>query len=157
MSSSKILPVKGLCGRCLSEFRETGDAVRYVGISNPALWTVAPLTYSLVQLSPLSLPVYTYTRTNTVCKRRGVWGSVPQTDNHLPQSPLTSQFFMTTFCIAFSESYFSTCKTVSRIDLRALSEVMTNVNLDYLKQFRYKKTIYFFRCRWSIHNTVHHR
>jgi hypothetical protein len=31
-----------------------------------------------------------------------------QTDKHVPQSPLTGQFFMmTTFCIAFYESYLS--------------------------------------------------
>jgi hypothetical protein len=29
----------------------------------------------------------------TVCKGGGVWGSGPQTDNHLPQSPFTGQFF----------------------------------------------------------------
>ncbi len=38
---------------------------------DPALWTVAPLTLSLVQLSP----------------------SGPQTNKHLPQSPHTGQFF----------------------------------------------------------------
>ncbi len=45
-----------------------------------------------------------------VCKEGGgVWSSGPQTDKHLPQSPLTCQFFsMTTFCIAFFESYLST-------------------------------------------------
>jgi hypothetical protein len=38
-----------------------------------------------------------------------VWGSVPQTDEHLPQSTFTVQFFwMTTFCIAFYEPYLST-------------------------------------------------
>ncbi len=35
-------------------------------------------------------------------KGKRVWGSGPQTDKHLPQIPLTGQFFqMTTFCIAF--------------------------------------------------------
>jgi hypothetical protein len=38
-----------------------------------------------------------------------VWDSGPQTDKHLPQSPVTVQFFwMTTFCIAFYKSYLST-------------------------------------------------
>jgi hypothetical protein len=33
----------------------------------------------------------------------------PQTDKHLPQNPFTGQFFkMTTFCIAFCESYLYT-------------------------------------------------
>ncbi len=37
----------------------------------------------------------------------GVFG--PQTEKHLPQSSFTGQFFkMTTFCIAFYESYLST-------------------------------------------------
>jgi hypothetical protein len=31
--------------------------------------------------------VYTY----TVCEGGGVWGSGPQTDKHLPQSPFTGQ------------------------------------------------------------------
>ncbi len=46
----------------------TGDTISHVGIFDPALWTVAPLTFSLVQLSsPPSLTcvnkytVYTYT------------------------------------------------------------------------------------------------
>jgi hypothetical protein len=62
-------PVKGLCGRCFSEFID-GDTVSHVGVSifDPALLTVAPLTFSLAQLSPpYPLPflnkynVYTYT------------------------------------------------------------------------------------------------
>jgi hypothetical protein len=38
----------------------------------------------------------------------GLWGSGPQTDKHLPQSPFTDKFYMLTICIAFDESYFST-------------------------------------------------
>ncbi len=38
--------LKGLCARCL----KTGNTVSNVGIFDPALWTVAPLTFSLVQL-----------------------------------------------------------------------------------------------------------
>ncbi len=33
--------------------------------------------------------IYTYTQ----CVRGGVWGSGPQIDKHLPQSPFTKQFF----------------------------------------------------------------
>ncbi len=83
-SSKKNWPVKGLCGRCLSDLW-TGDAGSHVGILtifDPALWTIAPLAFSLVHLS-LPLPslnkytVYTY----TVCKGgwygviRGEWAS----------------------------------------------------------------------------------
>ncbi len=53
------------------------DIVSHVGIFNPALWIVAPLSFSLVQLfPPLPLPcvnrytVYMY----TVCKGRGGYG-----------------------------------------------------------------------------------
>ncbi len=61
---------------------------------DPALWTVAPLTFSLVQLPPLlcvnKYTVYTY----TVCKGGGgSGGSGPQTNKHLPQSPFTGPFF----------------------------------------------------------------
>jgi hypothetical protein len=43
------------------------------------------------------------------CVKGGVWESGPQTDEHLPQSPFTGKFlWMTTFCIAFYESYLST-------------------------------------------------
>ncbi len=50
-----------------------------------------------------------YTRKGTVCKGGRVWGSGPQTDKHLPQSPFTGEFFqMTTFCSALYESYLST-------------------------------------------------
>jgi hypothetical protein len=37
-----------------------------------------------------------------------VWGSGPQSDKHLPQSLFKGQFLMTTFYIAFYESYLST-------------------------------------------------
>jgi hypothetical protein len=53
---------------------------------------VAPLPFSLGQLSPLpcvnKYTVYTY----TVCKG-GVWGSGPQADKHLSQSPFAGKFF----------------------------------------------------------------
>ncbi len=49
----KHRPQKGLCGRCLSKFRYKHiDAVSLVGIFDSALWNVAPLIFSLVQLSP---------------------------------------------------------------------------------------------------------
>jgi hypothetical protein len=39
----------------------------------------------------------------------GFWPSGSQTDKHLTQIPFTGQlFYMTTFCIAFYESYLST-------------------------------------------------
>jgi hypothetical protein len=44
-----------------------------------------------------------------VCKGGEHGGSGPQTDKHLPESPVTGKFFlMTTFWIAFYESYLST-------------------------------------------------
>jgi hypothetical protein len=57
--------------------RLSGDTVSHVGIFDPALRTVAPLLFSLVQLFPphplpcvnrYSILVYTY----TVCKEVGV-------------------------------------------------------------------------------------
>ncbi len=57
------------------------------------MWTVAPLTFSLVQLPPSPIPqwksiVYCTVYTYTVCRRGGGWGmgSGPQTDKHLPKS-----------------------------------------------------------------------
>jgi hypothetical protein len=61
MLSSKNWPVKGLCGRYLSEFIDSrySQSCWYL---DPSLWTVAPLTFSLVQLSPPSpVPVNKYT------------------------------------------------------------------------------------------------
>ncbi len=64
-----------------------------------------------LQLSP-TLPVKKIMLYTTVCKGGGVWGSGPQTDKHLPQSPFTGQLFqMTIFCIVFYESYLT--KTTS--------------------------------------------
>ncbi len=63
-------------------------------------------TFSHFLLSSVNkYTVYTY----TVCKGGGgeVWGSGPQTDKHLPQSPFTDRFIQMTFCIAFYESYLS--------------------------------------------------
>ncbi len=59
-------------------------------------FVISTLPFFLVQLSP-PLPcvnkytVYTYT---VQCVKGGrLWGSRPQTDKHLPQSPFTGQFF----------------------------------------------------------------
>ncbi len=75
MSSSKnfTCTVRGLCGRCLSELIDRRHS-SHICIFDPALWTVAPLTLFLVQLSPLprvnKCTVYTY----TVWKRGGGHG-----------------------------------------------------------------------------------
>ncbi len=52
---------------------------------------------------------YMYTVCN--CGERA-WGSGPQTDKHLTQSPYTGQFFDDASCIAFYESYLSTCGSI---------------------------------------------
>ncbi len=73
-----------------------GDTVKSCWYFRPALWTIAPLTFSVVS-SLSSLPcvnkynVYTY----TVCVGGGVIGKeggLRQIKN-LPQSPFTDQFF----------------------------------------------------------------
>ncbi len=93
----KKLTCKGLWGRCtVYQSYWTGDTVSLVGIFDPVLWSVAPLTFSLVQLSPPPppLPVWIsilYTRIHS--RWGGVWGSMPQADKHLPQSPFTVKFF----------------------------------------------------------------
>jgi hypothetical protein len=88
MSSSKqIWPVKGLFGRCLSEFIDWryGQSCWFF---RPSFVNCCPSNLLSGLISPLSpFPVwisilgnvYTY----TVCKG-GVWGSGPQTDKHLP-------------------------------------------------------------------------
>jgi hypothetical protein len=57
MSSSK-LTCKGTLRQLLIRVYRTGDTVSHVGIFDPVLWTVAPLTFSLVQLSPPPLPLH---------------------------------------------------------------------------------------------------
>jgi hypothetical protein len=55
-SPKKNWPVKGLCGRCLSEFvdwRISGDAVSHVGIFDPALWTVFACTPPIFPQHPI--------------------------------------------------------------------------------------------------------
>ncbi len=71
-----------------------------MGIFDPAFRTVAPLTFSLVQLSPL--PPLPCVKKYTVCKGGG-GGSGPQTDNHLQQS----QVNFLDDGIAFYDSYLS--------------------------------------------------
>ena len=56
---------------------------------NPALWTVAPLPFSLVQLSPLTpLPVWISIQYEGGYEVLGL-----RQINHLPKSPFTGQFF----------------------------------------------------------------
>jgi hypothetical protein len=71
----KHWPVKGLGGRCLSEFIDWRYIVSHVGIFDPALWTVAPLTFSLVHSPPPSpLPCVKVQYIQTVCGWEGVGG-----------------------------------------------------------------------------------
>jgi hypothetical protein len=93
---------------CLSEFIDR-DTVSYIGIFNPALGTVAPLPFSLVQVSPLPCVNKCTVYPRIQCVRGGgELGFGPKTDKHLPQSPFTCKFFlMSTFCIAICESYLS--------------------------------------------------
>ncbi len=51
--SKRYWPVKELCDRCFPELI-AGDTVSHDGIFDPPLWAVAPLTFSLVKLSPLA-------------------------------------------------------------------------------------------------------
>jgi hypothetical protein len=70
-------PEKGLCGRCLSEFIDwrCSQSCWYF---RPELWTVALLTFSLVQLHPPAhFPVWIsilYTRIH--CVRGGGYGAL---------------------------------------------------------------------------------
>jgi hypothetical protein len=94
----KNWPVKGLCGRWLSEFIDWSysQSCQYFW---PSFVNCFPCNLlSLVQrYPPLPLPcVNKYIlSTYSVCKwgGGGVQGSGPQTDKHLPQSPFTGQFF----------------------------------------------------------------
>ncbi len=75
----KKLPVKGLMLLFSTQLRE-----------------LLPLSPSLRFNSPPPLPCvnkYTDSRIKSVRGGREVWGSGPQTNKHLPQSPCTSQFF----------------------------------------------------------------
>jgi hypothetical protein len=74
---------------------QTGDTFSHVGILDPALWTVVPLTFSLVQLSPLPLipcvNKYSKLLTYTVCG--GGYGVLGLRDKHLQQSPFNMSIF----------------------------------------------------------------
>ena len=91
MSSSKQIDLQ----RTLRQSVKTGDTVSHFGIFDPALWTVAPLTFFLVHLSPLSgVNKYIVQCIHVLYSvQEGVWGSGPQKDKHLQQSPLTGQIF----------------------------------------------------------------
>ncbi len=85
----------------------------HVGIFDPALWTVGPLTFSLVQLPPPprvnKYIVYTY----TVCNGGRGYGVLGLRQiNTCRKVPLLVNFFMATFCIAFYESYLSTIESL---------------------------------------------
>ncbi len=57
MSSSKKMTCKGTLRQVfLRVYRLQGDTVGQVGIFDPALWTIAPLTISLIHL-PHPLPL----------------------------------------------------------------------------------------------------
>jgi hypothetical protein len=90
---------------------QTRETVSQVEIFDPALWAVASQTFSLVPPPPppsLCEDCILYTRIQCIRGGGVVWGSGPQTDKHLSQSNFTGNFFlMTTFCIAFYESYVS--------------------------------------------------
>ncbi len=79
----KKLPVKGLCGRCLSELW-TGDTVSHGRIFYLALWIVAPLTFSLVQLFPTSFPLSKYSIYRRCVAGMG-WGVLSFVKDHIPQ------------------------------------------------------------------------
>ncbi len=104
MLSSKKLTCTETLRQVFISVQKTGDTVQSVMfLFSTKLWCPSNLLSG--SISPL--PQYTVHIQYTVCGGE-VWGSGPQTDKHLPQSPLTSQFFlMTTFCIAFCESYLS--------------------------------------------------
>ncbi len=86
------------------------------------MWSIAPLTCSLVSSPPPPFPVWisiVYTSIHySVYKGEGVWGhrkegSLRHT-KHLPRNPFTCQFFyITTFGIAFFQSSLSSDKSVA--------------------------------------------
>ncbi len=85
--------VKGLCGRCfIRVYRLNIKSVMLV-FSTQLCKTIA---FSMVQLSPNPPSLFEYILyTHVQCVEwggGGVWGSRPQTDEHLPQSPFTGNF-----------------------------------------------------------------
>jgi len=103
----KKWPVRGLCGRFLSEFIDCRNS-QSCWHFRPSFVNCCPSTFSLVQLPlPPSLKYILYTY--TVCKGRGVWGS-GSSYRWIPAAMCRyrSIFEMTTFCIAFFESNLPT-------------------------------------------------
>ncbi len=83
--------VKGLCGRCLSKFIDWRYS-QSCWYFRPSLWTVAPLTFSLVQLSPPLLPLLCVNKytvcTYTVCKGGGYGVLRPREINNCRKVPI---------------------------------------------------------------------
>jgi hypothetical protein len=72
MSSPKKIDLKRDFAIGAYQRLKTGDTVSHVGIFDPALWTVASLTFSLVQLSlPPPLSVWISLCTRIQCLRGG--------------------------------------------------------------------------------------
>ncbi len=89
----------------------TGDTASHVGIYDPALWTVATLTFSLVQLPP-PLPSLLYKRIQCARGGYGFWASDMKI-NACRKVPLQVNFFRWQhFCVAFYESYLSTGRPI---------------------------------------------
>jgi hypothetical protein len=65
MSSSKKLTCKGTLRQVFIRVYRLGDTVSHAGILDPAVWTVAPSTFSLVHLPP-SFPCQSTVCTDTV-------------------------------------------------------------------------------------------
>ncbi len=76
------LPVTGLCGRCLLDFVDwSGDTVSHVGISDPVLWTVAPLTFFLVSTPP-PFPVWISILIAVQCWTNLIFNIIHQEKHH---------------------------------------------------------------------------
>ncbi len=78
MSSSKKIDLYRDFAAGVYQKKKSEDTVIHVNILDPALWTVSPLTFSLVQLFPLSyVNKYTlYTRIQCVWGEYvGFWAS----------------------------------------------------------------------------------
>ncbi len=122
----KNWPVKVLCGRCLS-----GDTVSHVAIFDPALLSVAPLSFSLVQLSPLlPFPVWIsilYTRIQCISE------TIPHSIHFLsPQENFTK-------CNVAKKSWPFTCS-------------WENINILFIrKTILYKKACLKCNSNWVIH------
>ncbi len=96
MVSSKKMTCKGTLRQVLIRvYRLEIESVMLVFIFTTQLGELLLSPLSLVQLSPLPpFPVRITKLSTRIQCVRGVWGSGPQTDKHLPQSPFTGQFFI---------------------------------------------------------------